>query len=128
MLLGLGLCADGASRVVTRNRGGFLELGAGTLATGLVRPHVSLIVLLAVAAGFTLSRARGPARTTPGRAIFGALLFLVALFLFYGRRADGRRVAMLRAPGPAKYKDPATSGLAYPVAPGAQTINVDLPD
>jgi hypothetical protein len=29
---------------------------------------------------------------------------------------------------PTKYKDPATSGLAYPVGPGAQTINVDLPD
>jgi hypothetical protein len=58
IVFGLGLCAWGAARLFVQQRGGYLLLGAGIWECALVRPHVALIVFVAVAAGFVMRRSQ----------------------------------------------------------------------
>lgn len=55
MLLGLGLGAWGASRLVTGQRGGLLSAFAGLLAMYMVRPHVAILMLAAVGVGMVVN-------------------------------------------------------------------------
>jgi hypothetical protein len=63
MMMALGLCANGAARVLVRKRFGFWVLGLGLLASVMARPHVSVIVMLGLAAAYLLRRA--PANRSP---------------------------------------------------------------
>lgn len=58
MLFGLGLFATGAARVFTQQSRGLLFLGAGVVATGMVRPHVTVIALSAFTLAFIFVRGR----------------------------------------------------------------------
>jgi len=58
MLFGLGLFATGAARVLTYQARGLVFIGAGVLATGMVRPHVTVIALSAFTLALILIRGR----------------------------------------------------------------------
>jgi hypothetical protein len=58
MLFGLGLIASGAARIYTFQSRGLLFLGAGVVATGMVRPHVTAVALLAFALALIFVRGR----------------------------------------------------------------------
>jgi hypothetical protein len=59
MMLALGLCANGAARIQVRKPFGFWVLGLGLLASVMARPHVSVIVMVALGAAYLLRRAPG---------------------------------------------------------------------
>ena len=77
MMLTLGMCAYGCARMLARGRGGALVLGVGLLGTALVRPHVTLVVFVAVFAAFLLRRSDRPSVISP----VGKLAGIVALLL-----------------------------------------------
>ena len=56
MLLTLGLAALGTAKLLTRQRWGYLLIGAGLALAALVRPHVSLLVFAAIAVAFLVGR------------------------------------------------------------------------
>jgi hypothetical protein len=58
MLFGLGLIATGVARVLTYQARGLIFMGAGVLATAMVRPHVTVLVLAAFALSLVLIRGR----------------------------------------------------------------------
>jgi hypothetical protein len=74
ILFSIGLAALGAARLFTRQPGGYTLLFLGVLVTYLVRPHVALILLVAL--GFALVVGRGHAR--PTRALTPASVAKVA--------------------------------------------------
>jgi hypothetical protein len=76
MCLGLGICAYGASRVLTGARGGVLICGLGLVATSAVRPHVAVLVPVALLAAYVL---RGSPRSGSGLAPFGKLIGILVL-------------------------------------------------
>ncbi len=55
MLLGLGLAAFGAARIIDRKPGGYLAFVAGLGAMYLARPHIAILVLAAAAVGIVVS-------------------------------------------------------------------------
>jgi hypothetical protein len=91
MLFSLGLAALGAARFFTRKRGGVTLAFVGILITYLVRPHVALIMLVAL--GFALVIGRGQSRPThsltPGSVAKAAAIVLLLLGASYvaGRTA-----------------------------------------
>jgi hypothetical protein len=91
MLFSLGLAALGAARFFTRRPGGITLAFIGLLITYLVRPHVALIMLLAL--GFALLIGRGQSRPTrsltPGSVAKAAAIVLLLLSASYmaGRTA-----------------------------------------
>lgn len=58
MLLGIGLFATGASRIYTAQARGLLYMFAGVVATGMVRPHVTAILLTAFTIALVVARQR----------------------------------------------------------------------
>jgi len=91
MLFSLGLAALGGARFFTRRPGGITLAFLGILITYLVRPHVALIMLLAL--GFALLIGRGQSRPTrsltPGSIAKAAAVLLLILGVSYmaGRTA-----------------------------------------
>lgn len=84
MCLALGLAALGCARLIMRRRGGFTMAGAGLAAGCLVRPHVVLLVFLAVSIAYLV---RKPPRTTSfdlAARIGGMTVLLVAGLLLVG--------------------------------------------
>jgi hypothetical protein len=65
MILTGGLVAMGAARLLTRTRGGYLLLGLGLGLGALVRPHVSLLLFVAVLIAFLVGRR--DERRSPGQ-------------------------------------------------------------
>ena len=55
MLLGLGLAAFGAARIIERKPGGYLAFVAGLGAMYLTRPHIAILVLAASGVGIVVS-------------------------------------------------------------------------
>lgn len=85
VLLGLGLAADGASRLFTGTSGAWTRLGVGVLAAGAVRPHVGLALVASVAVASLVVR---PTALPPGlRARRGlvTVVLLLALIPLAGR-------------------------------------------
>lgn len=58
MLLGIGLFAAGAARLFTAQARGLVFLIAGGFATGMVRPHVTFLLLAAFSIAYTVARGR----------------------------------------------------------------------
>lgn len=59
MMLALGLTAYGAARVFTNRRWGYTALLAGLSAALIVRPHVAVVAVAALVAGFIVRPRRG---------------------------------------------------------------------
>ncbi|HAS11792.1 MAG TPA: hypothetical protein DCS55_14950 [Acidimicrobiaceae bacterium] len=67
MILAIGLTSWGAAKMYTRERGGFFLGGIGLLATAMLRPHVTLLLFVAMFVGYLLRPGR-PRRARRGRA------------------------------------------------------------
>jgi hypothetical protein len=81
MIAALGLTAYGAAKVFTRQAHGYPLLAAGLAGTAMVRPHISLLISAAVAAGY-LRRTR-PDRTPllgPTTQLIGVAALIVVTF------------------------------------------------
>jgi hypothetical protein len=91
MLLCIGVAALGAARVLTRMRGGYWLLVLGSLAGSFVRPHVSLLLLMAFAVALLVGRRRSrPGAITPGAVgkVAGLVVLLVLGAVLATRTAD----------------------------------------
>jgi hypothetical protein len=87
MMLTLGVAVYGATLVLSPGRrGGFLILALGLATTALVRPHLSVLVFLALAGGYLLRRSPGP----QGRVLTGAKVLGMAVLLLLGVLVAGR--------------------------------------
>lgn len=82
MLLSLGLCAYGAARLLERRAGGWVVLAAGLGLGYLVRPHVPVVVLaaLAMAILFRPRRGRQPVFGPLGRIVTVVVLMAAMAF------------------------------------------------
>jgi len=81
MMLTLGLSAYGCARILARRRGGALVLAAGLVGTGIVRPHVTLVVFVAVFAAYLLRRNDRPSLVSPIGKAAGIVVMVLAGFL-----------------------------------------------
>ena len=91
MLLCLGIAAVGAARVLVRRRGGYGLLVVGSLGGSLVRPHVSLLLLVAFGVALLVGRRQArPGAVTPGSIgkIAGLVVLLVLGAVLATRTAD----------------------------------------
>lgn len=97
MLFTLGLASYGAAKILTRARGGYVLLGVGLLAAGMVRPHMAALVVAALGVAYLLPRRVGkPSAFGPIPKVLGAVVLLgvcaVALTrveAFFGTEVDG---------------------------------------
>lgn len=80
----LGLAAWGLARFLTHRHGGLLAICAGLAGSAMVRPHVTLLVLAALAVAYALRRTR---RLTwaPGTKLLGLSVLLVVGVLLVGQ-------------------------------------------
>jgi hypothetical protein len=81
MVLALGACAYGAARVLERQAAGWLPLGLGLGLAYLVRPHVPIVVLAALAVSFLFRR------TGRRKPIFGPAARLMVVGVMVGAMA-----------------------------------------
>jgi hypothetical protein len=91
MLFCLGVAAIGAARVLVRRRGGYGLLIVGSLAGSFVRPHVSLLLLVAFGVALLIGRRRArPGAVTPGSIgkVAGLVVLLVLGAVLATRTAD----------------------------------------
>jgi hypothetical protein len=89
MLLTLGVGAYGAARVLQRQRGGYVLLGIGLVASAAVRPHMSALLMAGMAVAFLLRRSDLRSTFGPVTKVAGSAIVLVAL-LFAVQAAEQR--------------------------------------
>jgi hypothetical protein len=96
----IGLTVYGAARMFTRARLGFALLGAGLGATALVRPHITLILFAAIAAGYLL-RPAGPRATvlSPFAKVCGVLILAAGSVVILQQAQSFLQVDNLSAAG-----------------------------
>jgi hypothetical protein len=86
MTLGLGLIAYGAARVLTLAGRGFVIVAGGVLVTGVVRPHVAAMAVIALVVAYMFRRQpRGSSITAPLGKVLGLLALGLALVLIVGQ-------------------------------------------
>jgi hypothetical protein len=91
MLFCVGIAALGAARVLVRSRGGYGLLVLGSLAGSFVRPHVSLLLLMAFGVALLVGRRKArPGAVTPGSVgkVAGLVVLLVLGAVLATRTAD----------------------------------------
>lgn len=98
MTLCIGLAVYGAARIYTRARWGFLCLAAGLALSALVRPHITLILFAAIAAGYLL-RPAGPRATplAPVAKVAGVLVLAAASVIVLQQAASFLKVDSISA-------------------------------
>ncbi|WP_055590663.1 hypothetical protein [Peterkaempfera griseoplana] len=97
MMLCLGATAYGIARLLERRRGAFAWIVAGSLGTGMVRPHVTVLAGAGLVIGYVLRRrprevsALGPLRTILTVVVLGVgvMLMLQQVNSFFGTGASG---------------------------------------
>jgi hypothetical protein len=85
MVLTLGVASYGIARLLTHRRGGFVVGATGLLGTAMVRPHVTLILMVAVVFAYALrpsGLATGHSRMAK---IMGLMVLLAGSALLVGR-------------------------------------------
>jgi hypothetical protein len=88
MTLGLGLCAYGLALLFSGRRVGVLSLAVGVLATGAVRPHVTLLVLAGAVVAFAVRPVRRVTTLTPVVKVGGVLALLVVGYVVLRQTAS----------------------------------------
>lgn len=89
MTLTLGLAALGAARILTRHRGGFVVTIAGLGGMAMVRPHVSMLVLIGLFGAYVLRRApSGRSLAGPFGKLAGIVVLGVAVAVLLGSVRD----------------------------------------
>jgi hypothetical protein len=92
MLLGIGIASYGAARVFTqRSISGFMYLAVGVVACAFVRPHVSLIVFIAMFVAFLARKNTSSTRGTAVKAI-GLVVLLLGGSILVGQTASFLKV------------------------------------
>ena len=84
MTFTLGLTAWGLARFLTHHRGGVWAVAAGLTGSAMVRPHVTLLVLVAVAIAYLLRRTR-QATWALGTKVLGLAVLLAVGALLVGQ-------------------------------------------
>lgn len=85
MLFGIGLSCYGAARFLMGRSFGLPVMAVGMWATSLIRPHITLIVFLAVCAGYLFRRVGRDRPFGPLAKIVGALILVVGGMLVFAR-------------------------------------------
>ena len=77
MLFTLGMATYGAAKILARRHGGYLLLCLGVLGAGMVRPHMSALVLAGLAVAYVLPRkAERSSALSPFTKVIGALVLI----------------------------------------------------
>jgi hypothetical protein len=79
MLFSVGLASLGAARLFTRHRGGIILIVAGLWLTLMVRPHIAMLLLVAIGVAFIFTR-----RSSGSAAVTFGKVFVVGLILIGG--------------------------------------------
>jgi hypothetical protein len=77
MTFALGVTAYGAARLLTHKRWGLPVVGLGLLGTVMVRPHVALVVFLALGAAYIVRPAKRASLTNPVAKVGGLVVLAV---------------------------------------------------
>ena len=82
MLMGLGVAALGAARLLSHRPGAYPLLGAGLAATTFIRPHISALICVGLATAYVFRRGRpssslGPLSKPLGMVVVGVLMVVV---------------------------------------------------
>jgi hypothetical protein len=108
MTLALGITAYGCARLLTQRRGGFSCFALGILATTMARPHMSLIVFLAIAGAYLLRRSSNPSVLSPAAKGFGIVTLLVVGLVVVGQTETFLGVDRLDTGSVSKERDETT--------------------
>jgi len=81
MTMGIGFAMWGAARLMVHRRGGLLLLAVGWVVTALVRPHVTVILTVALVVAYLMRRSRRVTSMTPVVKIGGFIVLAVATYL-----------------------------------------------
>ena len=81
MTLGLGISMYGIARLMSHHRGGLPVLALGLLVTGAVRPHVTVLIVVAVVVAYLLRPSRRITALTPVVKVGGLVVLCVASYV-----------------------------------------------
>lgn len=84
MLFGLGLSALGVAKILRHQPVGWIWLASGLVATGVVRPHLTVMVFAGAAAAWLLRREQKTA-IVPVQRVLGLVVFLIIGALIAGQ-------------------------------------------
>jgi hypothetical protein len=84
-LLGLGIAAYGSARLLRHLPFSLIWLMAGLVTTGLVRPHISLLLVITLTATFVLAPGRGTGPVALARKLFGLAALCALSYLALGQ-------------------------------------------
>jgi hypothetical protein len=79
MMFTIGIALYGAARILVRATGGYPLFALGLAGTALVRPHVTLLLFVALLGAFLLRRGRGTRRSGGGAGKLVGLVVLLAV-------------------------------------------------
>jgi len=99
MTLGVGVASYGAARIFRRLRGGIVPLVAGLWFTLMVRPHVALVVVIAVGIAFIFTRRSGNSAAVTAGKVMAVLVLIIGGGIVVGRTADFLEVENLGSSG-----------------------------
>jgi hypothetical protein len=88
MMFALGLCANGVARIHVRKPFGFPVLGLGILASVMARPHVTVIVMVALCASYLFRRTDKQSPIGPVAKVAG-IVVIIAVTGVILRQAEG---------------------------------------
>jgi hypothetical protein len=99
MTLGVGIASYGAARIFRHLRGGIVPLVAGLWFTFMVRPHIALVIVIAVGVAYIFtSRSGTSASVTVGKMV-AIIVLIVGGGILVGRTADFLEVESLGSTG-----------------------------
>ncbi|AXI76663.1 hypothetical protein [Peterkaempfera bronchialis] len=141
MMLCLGATAYGTARLLERRRGAFAWIAAGSLGTGMVRPHVTVLAGAGLVIAYVLRRrpkevsALGPLRTILTVAVLGVgvMLMLQQVSSFFGTAGAGQvdqvlqETARRTSQGGSQLTATAGAGISDDAAPSVSLSPLGLP-
>lgn len=99
MTLGVGVASYGAARIFRHLRGGIIPLGLGLWFTLMVRPHIALVVVIAVGVAFIFTRRGGNSAAVTAGKMVAIVVLIVGGGIVVGRTADFLEVENLGSSG-----------------------------
>jgi hypothetical protein len=99
MTLGVGIASYGAARLFKRKHGGVIPLVAGLWFTLMVRPHIALVVVIAVGVAFIFTRRTGNSAAVTAGKVLAVIVLIVGGGIVVGRTAEFLEVENLGGEG-----------------------------
>jgi hypothetical protein len=81
MTLGIGLSMWGAARLMAHRRGGLVMLAVGLVETGVVRPHVTVLLVVSVLVAYLVRPSPRVTAMTPLIKIGGVVVLVIATYV-----------------------------------------------